>query len=199
MARGEIKGLKEFEARLQDQLDRRKIARKFITVAGKHVIDSVIASAKLGIGPNDAPYPPWSESYLKQLQAVDEGDAGQYSRVLARKFWQTGKGGMQRAKKAAAAGMKQFLYLTGKMLDLKNFSWRVWQTGTLALEWRAPDTRTGIYAEVHNNGLPIGRGGPIKKRTFMHFTSSMTKRTVLMGFKMAIGQMAADFNSGKVP
>jgi len=164
----DIEGLDDFVRDLEKAISPREVHKRFVDRYGSEVIRAVIQSAKMGMGPGDTPYPPYSDSYKKQID-----------RKQGAKFWLVGL-----SEKPA------------HMLDEKNFSWEIDESGDLWLVWTAPDEQTGIYAEVHNNGKPIGKGGPVKKREFMHFDTLKTLTTVVKAYEAAMEELVADFNAG---
>lgn len=165
-----FKNLKQFEKELIKATDNKRIYEKFIELHGDEVIRQVIAAAKLGIGPGDKPYPGYSESYKKQI-----------AKKGGRKYYLRGIGSEGRS---------------GGSLDENNFSWEI-RKDRLWLVWKPPSKEAGIYMEVHNSGKPIGKGGPRKKREFMHFLASGTRAAVESGFQDALEAVAVDFDTGK--
>lgn len=165
-----FKNQKELEKALIEAVDSQRIYEKFIEIHGDEVIRQVVAAAKLGIGPGDKPYPGYSESYQKQI-----------AKKGGRKFFLRGIGKEGRS---------------GGSLDEKNFSWEI-RKDRLWLIWKAPNKEAGVYMEVHNSGKPIGKGGPRKKREFMHFEAGMTRAAVEKGFQEALEAIAVDFDAGK--
>ena len=198
MPRTHVIGLPEFERDLLAVLTPATVHRRFVEKKGKIVIDRLIASAKAGIGPGNTKYAAYEESYKEHLGLRPRtGRGGRWTPKRAGAFLATGKGGKGRLHKAIAAGNKLWLLLTGTMLAKTNFAWEQPQGTGLTLVWTAPDEQTGIYAEVHNYGAkPIGRGGPRKKREFMHFESSVTLRAVEEAYRQAIDELAAAFSAG---
>lgn len=165
----QVKGLREFERDLDEFLDQRTINKAFVEWHGDTVIRIVISQARLGIGPGDTRYPAYSEKYAAKKRKRG-GTLGNWLRGMGH----TG--------------------VAGGMLDPKNFSWRTTRNG-LWLVWTAPDERTGIYAEVHNEGLPLGPGGPRKKREFMHFDTRASGRAVFEAYQDTVDRLAAKFSA----
>lgn len=164
--------LAKFERDLGAALDPKVINKRLIDRYGDEIIKAMIHSAHLGIGPGNKPYP----AYSPQYEAAKKSKQGDTLRNWLRGLQRTGgKGGM---------------------LDPKNFSWEIDARGGLWLVWTAPDEQTGIYAEVHNEGLPLGPGGPRKKREFMHFETTDTLRIVWAGYDKAMDEIAAEFSAG---
>jgi len=171
----EIKGLKKFGRDLDAANDKAVIYKHFIEHHGDKVIKAVINAAHAGRGPQDKPYPAYAEKY-KERKTKEQGSAlGNWLRGI-------GKSGNK-----------------GGMLDPGNFSWDIDSRGDLWLVWTAPDQKTGIYAEVHNKGLPIGRGGPVKQREFMHFEAILTEVAVKMAHRQTLDELAAQFSAGRTP
>lgn len=169
-----VKGLSKWERDLHKALSPATIHQHFIDKYGDDVIGRVIESANTGVGPQNQPYPAYSPEY-KKLKERKQGTAfGNWLRGISR----TGT--------------------SGGMLDPNNFSWVI-ERGDLWLMWTAPDTKAGIYAEVHNKGLPIGRGGPVKRREFMHFETAMTNAAVRQAYEQAMDEIAAQFSAGRTP
>ena len=197
---GTVQGLSDFNRDLQAFLQPETIHRRFREKKGKAIIDSVVGSAKDGLGPGDAKYPDYEDSYKEQLGLRQRtGKAAMWSRKRAGAFLATGKGGKARLHKAIAAGNKLWLWLTGVMLAKANFSWEEPKGDELTLKWTAPDEQVGIYAEVHNEGLPLGRNGPRKKREFMHFETTRTLAAVDAGYEQALRELTAQFSAGYKP
>ena len=186
-----LQGLDDFERDAQAFIE--NIASHFIDAFGDRVVEAVITAAKVGIGPGDKKYPAYSQSYKKQL-----GLKGGHSATMSRRYLKTGAGGKRRVEKAQAAGNKVFLTATGTMLDPSNFSWAT-DKGGVTLVWTAPSDEVGVYAAVHNDGLPIGRGGPRKKREFMHFEARLTWAAVEKALDESISDLARQFNEGMTP
>jgi hypothetical protein len=199
--------LGDLERDLRTVLSPKAIAGKFVELHGPLVVKAVIASAKAGIGPGNSPYPAYSDSYKRQLGMELYAGAEMFAKRLVKKaYWASrteswerhaaGKKTISEAtseKRALAAGNKLWLYLSGKMLDPKNFSWRVEPSGRLLLVWTAPSPQVGIYAEAHNSGLPLGKNGPKKKREWMHFDTTLTMTAVVRGYEAAMRRLAEDF------
>lgn len=187
--------LAAFERDLGNVLSKKAVAEKFIELHGETVIKAVIASAKAGIGPGNKPYPAYADSYKRELGMETYAGAEMFAKRLVAKAYKANarKPEKTRLRKALAAGNKLWLYLSGKMLDPKNFSWIVRENGRLFLVWTAPNEEVGVYAEVHNEGLPIGRGGPKKKREFMQFDTTLTMTAVVRGLDGAMRRLAEEF------
>lgn len=165
-----IKKLRDYERDMAAVLTPNVIARRLKKLYGGRILTAVLQMAKAGIGPDDAPYPPYSASYQKSL-----GMAGSRTRSGAK---------------------KNFLVRSGDMLDRGNFDWTATNTG-LTLVWTQPNAKVGIYAEVHNDGLPIGRGGPTKRREFMHFEARASREAVNIGIARAWDDLIKQFNAGR--
>lgn len=155
-----IKGL----GKLAADLDPERLAEKILRVVerdyGDEIIGAVLGSAKAGIGPKDAPYPPLSKQYADQFKG----------------------------------GRKNFLTVTDTLLSTDRFSLTA-GGHTLTLAWSG-DAELGLIATVHNDGLPIGRGGPRKQREFVHFESSATWAVLTQALERAFDKVAAEFNRG---
>lgn len=167
-----IKGLREFERDLNALLSTKTIHKHLAEHHGETVLDAVIGAAESGIGPGDKPYPAYSPEYDK-LKAKKGG--GMWLRGIGR----TGK--------------------RGGMLDRKHFKYEVEADGSAALVWTAPDERMGIYAEVHQEGLPLGRGGPKKKRKWLHFEGRTSATALDQAYQATLDELAAQFNAGRTP
>jgi len=168
------------------------------------IAQAVIATAVSGRGPNGTPYPGYSESYKRQLGLVQKTGGGKsyaWSRKAASGYLATGKGGKRRVHRAAAAGQKRWLRgiestgNKGGMLGVERFQIRVSPGGKAFLVWTAENPNMGVYAHVHNDGLPIGRNGPRKQREWMHLQSTLTATAVVAAYKRVVKARAAKFNS----
>ena len=146
---------------------------------GKEIIHAVIAAAAKGVGPDNAPYPayePWYEAMKRKasgparwLKGMERTGPGQYAN---RGRW-------------------------GGMLDGSRFRFEVDQK-TLWLVWTAENDRMAIYAEVHQEGLPLGRGGPSKKRTWLHIACEGSMAATVKAYQLAIDDMIAAWNAGRL-
>ena len=172
-----VKGLKDFERDLEAFCTPAKIAQRFIDLHGDRVIEAVITSAKAGLGPGK-PFPPHADSTAKGL--------GLHAKTGGKASW------------TRSGGKKNFLVQSGVMLDDKRFTWRIDRDG-ITLVWDSGgDAKLGTYAEVHNDGLPIGRGGPVKQREFMHFECTISWAAVEIGLGAAIEDLKGQFEAGRV-
>ena len=89
---------------------------------------------------------------------------------------------------------KTFLSVVGTLLDTQRFSLTAKGT-TLTQKWEGDD-KLGIIATVHNDGLPIGRGGPVKQREFVHFESRNTLSKLWNAIELAAERVTREFNRG---
>lgn len=89
---------------------------------------------------------------------------------------------------------KNFLAVTDTLLNTERFSLTA-RGVTLTLMWSGND-KLGIIATVHNDGKPIGRGGPIKQREFVHFESTPIWSVLNSALERAFDRVAAEFNRG---
>ncbi len=169
-----VRGLKQFERDLDKFLSPDRIGAAFVERFGKVLIQQLIADAHVGTGPGNTRYPPYSAEHLKVKVRKQGGAAGNFLRGPSR----TGR--------------------RGGMLDAKRFGWKVnmrvgSSKGGAVLVWTAENAEMGIYAEVHNSGLPIGKGGPVKKREFMHFDTTAMQSIIAKGFEDTIDGLSAEF------
>jgi hypothetical protein len=181
--------LSQFEKDLGTVLSAKAIAEKFVELYGEAVIKAVINSAKAGIGPGDQPYPAYSDSYKAQLGMEKYAGAEMFAKRLVGKAYKAleGKSEKVRFRGSLAAGNKVWLYLTGKMLDPKNFAWVI-RAGKLFLVWTAPSAEVGVYAEVHNTGPK-----KMPKREWMHFDTTITMTAVVRGYEGSMRRLAEEF------
>ena len=140
------------------------IMDRFVKDHGKTVINVVRGTAKAGIGPANEKYPALSKRYA--------------------------------ARKAKKVGKFADIWLTlsGEMLKEQHFSWEVNPNGKTFLVWTAPDDNVGTYAEVHQEGLPLGRGGPRKKRTWLHFGNTANQTALFKALELALDKLVIEFN-----
>ena len=158
---------KGFDAVLKDLrkvVDDKTIWKRFDKDHGKTVIQVVIGTAKAGIGPGNKKYPAWS----KQYAAWKKKKVGKFADI--------------------------WLTLTGAMLAPKNFKWDAKSDGKMFLVWTAPSAKVGTYAEVHQEGLPLGPGGPKKKRTWLHFENRANFAAVFKALEMTMDKLVVEFN-----
>jgi hypothetical protein len=188
-------GFDQFERDLLATVDPATIARQFVQAHGDETIRLVINAAKAGDGPDGSPYPPYAQSYRQQL-SMSPGEM--FSKRLVRQSYDANAGRSEKARfrMALAAGNKAWLTLTGTMLNPANFSWQINPDGSLDLVWTAPNDECGVYAEVHNNGLPIGKGGPVKRREFMHFSSRLVTAALDSAIADTFERIVDKFNAG---
>lgn len=166
-----MQGLEEFERDLDAYLTPEVIGERFIRDQGDEVRDALRLEAFAGNGPGGKRYPPYSKAYARRKMKAQGSVLGN---------WLRGFGGEQ------------------KMLDRRRFSWRINPAGSeIWLVWTAATARMGVYAEVHNSGKPIGRGGPVKKREWMHFDAPKTTKTVFAGMDQTLNNLAAEFSAGR--
>lgn len=168
-----LKGFDDFERDLDRCLSTKVINSHLRDRHEKEIVNAVIGSAKAGIGPGDRVYPGYSESYQKQIDRA--GGAKLWLRGI-------GKGGRQEG-----------------MLDPEHFAIVVDAQGHAFLVWTAPDSRMGIYAEVHQEGLPIGRGGPRRERRWLHFENRANVNAVVKAYELTFNSLAAQFSAGRMP
>ena len=166
--------MKHLEKRLYDTFDRRTIHRHLAKEHGKEIIEAVIAAAKLGIGPGNHRFRAYSPEYAKRKERTG-GIDGRWMR------------GPERSGRA-----------TG-MLDPGNFDFRITADGRLYLVWTAADERMAIYAEVHQEGLKIGRHGPAIQRKWMHLQSSRARGAVIAAYRQTMQELAAMTAAGAAP
>ena len=159
------------------------------------IVNAIIGTVKVGIGPGNKPYPPYSESYKKQLGLAGHGGA-MTSRMARRRALRSG-GGRQAARRA---GRK--LWLVGgarpDMLDRKRFYWQIrLKSGKLFLCWAGL-----VYGPVHQ-GKEYGGTGHTKNphfpaRPFLHFESPAAGAAVNKMYRSTIEERTAQFNAGNL-
>ena len=137
----------------------------------KTIAKAVVDSAHNGIGPQNVPYPAYSESYEKEI-----------ARAGGPKQWLKGIAGAPH------------------MLDLTRFSISVSPKGrNIRFVWTAGSGTMFTIATVHNFGLPIGKGGPRKQREFMHFENTLNETTLTGAIEATMDSLAAQFSAGRTP
>jgi hypothetical protein len=159
----------ELFARLSRVTDKRRIATFIVSRKGPEIINLIIGHAKAGLGEEDAAYPPYSPKYDKRKA---KAGGGQFLRGIGK----TGR--------------------SGGMLDPKNFSFEVTADGVLYLVWTAADARMAIYGQVHNDGLPLGKGGPSKKRPWMHLKWERARAAIDRMVRDVLVILADEFKNG---
>ena len=157
--------------------DPKVIHKHLVAHYGTEIIETIIASAKAGIGPKNRPFPDYAPSYKKRLAKLAE----------------QGKAHPNWLRSAGRPGR------TTGMLAQDNFSFRVSPKGRLFIVWRAADHQMGIYAEVHQEGLKIGAHGPRRKRRWMHIESAASDRVVLDAYEKTIDDLCAMSAAGRMP
>ncbi|MCE5277197.1 MAG: hypothetical protein ABFD92_16840 [Planctomycetaceae bacterium] len=169
-------------AKLKAMLDSGAVLEEFVKGSGETVTKVVIGSAKAGIGPDNQPYAPYSQSYQKKLQLSSSGgDFKRYSR---------------RAKSGPAypaALAKLWLTLSGDMLSPKRFTWQV-QDKHLFLVWKGP-----LWGPVHQGSAHGGASdtrGRIPPRPWLHFANSRNANAVITGLRKAFKAVAAKAVAG---
>jgi len=175
-------------AGLNATLTTSNVSTRFVAAHGDPVIEQVVSSAKAGIGPDNRPYPPYSESYRKSLGLDTEG----YSHTLVRRAYKGLKSPELKKYKISrllGAGNKAWLTLTGAMLARGNWAWRI-EGGQLWLVWTAPDEQVGAYAEAHNFGSP-----KMPQREFVHVESAGSTKALEDGIEASINELVDEFNS----
>ena len=135
--------LKGFQKQMERVTDPDYLHKRLIEKFEKEIVSTVISIAQTGRGPDGKEYPKYSEAYRKIKEQAKGGTKGRWLRGVGN----TGK--------------------KGGMLDADNFSLDIERGGGIWLVYDAPDNKTDIRAHVHNDGLPIGRGGPKKVREFV--------------------------------
>ena len=131
------------------------------------IVDAVIASAVSGIGPGNRKYPAYSPAYAKK------------KRQAGSMRWLRGIGNDGRS---------------GGMLDPKNFSIMVSARGNAALVWHGPQE---TYPRVHQEGLPLGKNGPRKKRKWLHFDNPSNAAAVRLALGNTFKELVAQFNANR--
>ena len=56
-----------------------------------------------------------------------------------------------------------------------------------------------IYAEVHQDGLQIGKHGPAIQRKWMHLESSLARGAVIQAYKQTMAELSAQAAAGMTP
>lgn len=198
----------EFFDRLEKSIDKRRIAEYLRDKHGKEIIRLVIAHAKMGLGPDDAPYPPYSPAYAARFGKAAERairyNQGQYrdksGKVIGRiKDWHNRVGADGETNTAGTKFPLRGIGRTGNaggMLDPANFSWEIDADNVLWLVWTASDERMAIYGEVHQDGLPLGRNGPRKQRKWMHLEWQAADEAVVKWVENAVDALVEEFNRG---
>jgi len=168
--------LRRFERDLMQLLTPKRVHEHLAREHGRTVIQAVIGSAAAGIGPNDQPYAPYSESYQRQID-----------RVGGQKRWLRGLG--RRGRK------------TG-MLDEDRFHFEVRPDGRLMLVWTAADAEMAAYAAVHQGAAWGGENdsrGRIPPRPWLHFANTRNERAAIEAYELTFEEMVAEFNAGRTP
>ena len=154
-------------ATVKDVADKKAIHKHLAAHYGDEIIETIIASAKAGVGPRNRQYRDYEPSYTKHLQ-----------REAAK-----GKPHPHKLRSAGRTGR------AGGMLDPERFKWKISPSGRLFLIWTAAGQRMAIYGEVHQEGLALGKGGPRKKRKWMHVDSAETDRAVVHAYEKTIDDL----------
>jgi hypothetical protein len=165
------KGWDDVPKELMKVVNRKTIHDRLSKGHGKEIINAVVGSAKAGVGPGNKKYPPYSKSYTRQL-------------------------GLSRGR-VKGGDIKNWLHLSGAMLEKGNFGWEVASDGKLFMVWTAPNDKVGTYAEVHQEGLPLGKNGPKKQRKWLHFETTASAKAVVKAYEATIGEMVLEFNAGR--
>lgn len=174
MAPGDtMKGLKEFERDLDAVISQKALHETIRDTAsiGDTLIELIIESATLGDGPGNQPYPDYSDSYQKRVDKA--GGSKRFLRGIGREGRE------------------------GGMLDPKRFSFEVEGNGTAFLVWKQENDTMGTYAEVHQLGLPLGRGGPQKQRMWLHFANQRNAASLVIAYDKAGDLLGAAFNANR--
>ena len=165
--------LREVMGRVDACIDRKTIGEAFERRFGDKLIEAVIQAAKDGIGPGRKPYPGYEPGYAKQV-----------SKSGGQKPWLVG----------IDSG-------TGKMLAKARFKYEYDADGTLWLVWRPDPSVPGmaVYGRVHNEGLPLGRGGPKKLRPWMHFDNPGVQAKRQGWMRQTIAELTSMAARGQTP
>ena len=142
------------------------------------IIAAVISAAKNRIGPGNKPYADYSASYKKQLSLERKGGA-----------FGTATG---------SAGRKDWLTVTGAMLNSGNFHWEL-DGDRLFLAYDSGDEELNTIARTHQEGTSTaGRSHTVKipARPWLHFDTTLTVSAALSAYRRTLKQMAAKFNIG---
>lgn len=174
MARNQayFRKLRELEKNLLAVVDQETIYRHLAEHHGKEIINAVIGAARAGIGPDNKSFPKYSPEYAKRKAEHGKTD-----------LWLRG---IERAGRADG------------MLGPERFSYEI-VGGRLFLVWTAGNAQMAIYGEVHQEGLPLGRGGPRKQRRWMHLESATASKAVQKAFELTIRELSAQAARGKRP
>ena len=178
-------GFREFERDLNAAISPKVIFSKFRKTQDERkpgdVVRSLVKAARAGHGPNDEPYPGYSESYKQQIRRAGAGQ----------KFFLVGIGRTAR-----------YAHKRGGMLDYAHFHWMSPTDRAIALRWSTTDDQMGAYAVAHNEGTATaGRSHNVKipARPWMHFEASQTWAAVEQWLKVAMDRVAAELSAGRTP
>ena len=177
MAKLDAKFRREYKAvfaRIEKAVNRKVISEAFKAWHGDELIAQVIASAKAGHGRGDTFYPAYSEAYAAKVASSGK-----------RKPWLVGID--------TAPG--------GSMLARERFGFTIDAQGTLWLRW-TPDPAVpaqAVYGRVHQEGLPLGPGGPKKLRPFVQITARQTAGKVTRWWADTMRRIVAQVNAGQNP
>jgi len=175
MARVTVKGFDKIMRDLESIITPEIVNRRAADIENKtHVVtQAIIAVASMGVGPDGVAYPEYSPAYAK---------------------WKASKGPLS-GRWLRGVGNKG---RTGGMLDVKRFKAEIRTRGTLWIAWTALGSRMAIYGHVHQDGLPLGPGGPRKQRRWMHLQSEESRNAALALYSETLDQLVAEFNANRL-
>ena len=127
------------------------------------ILEALIAATTGGIGPNNSGYAAYSDDYAAKKQSA---------------------GSMRWLRGAKNSGR------SGGMLDPARFRFSA-TDGSLWLVWTAENSRMGIYAEVHQDGI----NPKVPQRKWMTFHRTNCANAILKAYQETIDEMIAEWNS----
>lgn len=148
-------------------LDAREVFKELAEKHGKNIANVITGSAKAGIGPMNAQFAGYSESYKKAIARAGE---------IGVKAWLVGLG--RRSKKGGMAGA---------MLDQSHFTIEppADARGQAHMVYQARDD-VMVYARVHQGSALGGANdtrGNIPPRPFLHFLSARNVQALWTGLR----------------